>query len=294
MACVCAKVHPMSDATEAAAVFREAARLNTEDPLLDGSILEMPDYGQLVVTGDLHGHRRNFERIQRYCELDRWPVRHVILHELIHEEPELLGDPDTSHLLLLNAARWKCACPDQVHFLQSNHELSQLTGHDISKGGRIVTHDFNRGVAGVYGDGSAEVLEAISDFLASYPLAARTQNRVFVSHSLPGPRTMPDFDATALRRHTTRGDLLQRGTAYALVWGRYQTPEILRTLSDDLDVDLFVCGHQPQEQGFEVVHDRMLIIASDHNHGVFLPFDLSRQQTMSDLTRLIRPLAALE
>jgi len=287
----------MSDAQSAAEVFREAARLNRQDPLLRGAVLEFPDYGQLVMTGDLHGHRRNFARLQRYCDLGQFPVRHVILHELIHEEPATLEEPDMSHLLLLEAARWKCEYPDQVHFLQSNHELAQLTGHEISKGGRIVNFDFENGVRRTYGPGAEdieEVLRAIDDLLESYPLAGRTANRVFISHSLPGARTMPDFDPGALARPITRDDLGRNGTAYALVWGRYQSEAHLESLAKALDVDLFICGHQPQEDGYAVVHDRLIILASDHNHGVFLPFDLRREMTLSRLEGLIRPLAAIE
>lgn len=281
------------DARAAADIFRQAAEFSRKCPFLKGSVLELPDYGQLVMTGDMHGHWRNFEKLQRFCDLEMAPVRHVLLHELIHEEPASPSDPDMSHLLLLEAARWKCEFPDQVHFLQSNHELSQLTGHEIAKGGRIVTHDFVRGLSRTYGADVDRVLEALLDLLASHPLAARTANRVFLSHSLPGSRTLPDFRPSDLAAPSNRDDLMERGTAYSLVWGRYQTPEILDRLTESLDVDYFICGHQPQEDGYGVVHDRMLILASDHNHGVFLPFDLRRPVTMNDLTRMIRPFSAV-
>jgi len=279
---------------EAADIYREAARLNREDPLLDGSTLDFPNYGQVVMTGDLHGHRRNFARLQRFCDLDHAPARHVLLHELIHEEPASPADLDLSHELLLEAARWKTEFPEQIHFLQSNHELSQLAGHEISKGGRIVTRDFERGLEHTYGDGAGEVLAALLEFLVSYPLAGRTANRVFLAHSVPGARMLADFDATALRRPTSYRTLLGEGTAYALVWGRYQTEADLRTLAEALDVDVFICGHQPQEDGYAVLHNQLIILASDHNHGVFLPFDLRRKLSVEDLVEMIRPFAAIE
>ncbi len=283
----------MTDAYAAADIYRQAAELNRNCPLLDGALLRLPDYGQLVMTGDLHGHRRNFERLQRFCDLELAPVRHAVIHEVIHEEPVAPDDPDLSHLLLLDAARWKCEFPEQVHFLQSNHELSQLTGHEIAKGGRVVTYDFERGVWLTYRDDTDRVLGPMMSFIASHPLAARTPNRVFLSHSLPGGRTYADFDAGELRQPLTRDSLNGRGTAYALVWGRYQTPQILDDLARQLDVDLFIVGHQPQEDGYAVIHDRMLILASDHSHGVFLPMDLRRKLTMNDLTRMIRPFSAV-
>src|SRR5262245_65915098 len=134
------------------------------------------------MTGDLHGHRRNFEKLRRYAMLERAAGRHVILHELIHRW-DVPDRPDDSHRLLLEAARYKCDFPEQVHFLQSNHELSQLTSHQILKGGRAVLEDFERVVRQTYGASGGAVYQAILDFIASFPIAARTPNRVWISHS---------------------------------------------------------------------------------------------------------------
>ncbi|MGD2110687.1 MAG: hypothetical protein PVI86_15015 [Phycisphaerae bacterium] len=283
----------MNDATRAAETYLEAARLNKDDPLLEGSMLVFPDYGQLVMTGDLHGHRRNFDKLKRYCDLERFAPRHVVLHEIIHEEIESLNAHDMSHLVLLETAAWKCDFPDQVHFLQSNHELAQINRHEITKNGRVVTMDFEDGVLETYGPAGNAVLDALGEFIRSFPLAGRTHNRVFVSHSVPSPRDLPSFDASVFSRVPTPEDLGERGSAHALVWGRYQTQPALQTLAELLDVDIFICGHQPQEMGYDVLHDRMLILASDHNHGVFLPFDLKKPITIDRLVDSIRPLAEI-
>ena len=194
---------------------------------------------------------------------------------------------------LLEAARWKCEYPDQIHFLQSNHELAQVNRHEITKNGRIVTLGFEQGVAETYGSGADRVLEGIDALILSYPLAARTANRVFCSHSLPSPRDLPAFDPEVLLRLPTADDLLDRGSGHMLVWGRYQTEAVLDTLREILEVDFFLCGHQPQEMGYEVLYDRMVILASDHNHGVFLPLDLNRPITLESLTNSIRPFAGV-
>ncbi len=283
----------MIDATKAAEVILEAARLNREDPLLSGSLLVFPNYGQVVMTGDLHGHRRNFEKVKRFCDLGQFGARHVILHEIIHEEVELFTSHDTSHEVLSEAARWKCEFPDQVHFLLGNHELAQVNRHEITKNGRVVTRSFEEGVLDAYGQDGRLVLEAIDTFIRSLPLAGRTPNRVLLSHSLPSPRNLPTFDPTVLSRVPTGEDLDDDGSARALVWGRYQTKTALTTLCKLFDVDFFLCGHQPQETGYDVVHDRMVILASDHNHGVFLPLDLNKPVTLDRLVSSIRPCAAI-
>lgn len=276
-------------------LFREAAELNRNDPLRHGSLLEFPDYGQLVATGDLHGHRRNFEKLVKYCQLEKSAIRHVLLQELIHEEPEDMTAPDRSIELLTDAVRWKTFFPNQVHFLQSNHELSQLYDHRISKGGRSVAEEFDAGVAEMYGTNRLDhILESIDEFFASLPVAARSPNRIFFSHSLPGPRDMGDFDPKCIRKSHGELDLSEGGHIYNMVWGRGHTPAILDTLSTAWDVDLFVVGHQPQEWGYEIRHDRLVILASDHNHGVFLPIELKKKFTAGELEARIRKFVSVE
>ncbi len=283
----------MTNAATAAEVFKEAARLSREDPLLNGSLLVFPPYGQVVMTGDLHGHRRNFEKLRQYCALQHAGARHVVLHEIIHEDVETLGGQDNSHHLFLEVARWKCEFPDQIHFLLSNHELAQVQRHEITKNGRVVTQAYEDSVLEAYGTGGDDVLAAMEEFILAFALAGRTANRVFLSHSLPSARDLATFDPTLLTRATQTLDLQERGSAHALVWGRYQTEAVLEALQEMLDVDYFICGHQPQEQGYKVIHDRMLILASEHNHGVFLPLDLKKPATMDALTRHIRPFAGV-
>ncbi len=282
-----------SDALQAAETFREAAQLNREDPYRQGGILRLPAYGQAVMTGDLHGHQKNLEKLKHYAMLERVAARHVILHELIHSDLGAPSDVDDSHALLLQAAEYKCRFPDQVHFLQSNHELSQLTNYLIAKNGRIVIHAFSEAVLGAFGPGGEAVLEAINEFITSFPLAIRTENRVWLSHSLPNAHEMIDFDPNIFDRPPTRRDLETSRSIFGLVWGRRHTPEQIEALARALEIDAFIIGHQPQETGYCVLFDRLIILASNHSHGVFLPFDLSKPQTAGQLVGNIRKFVAV-
>ncbi len=286
-------VKTSSDAQSACATLREAAQLNREDPNRTGSLLRFGGAGQLVMTGDLHGNLRNFEKLQRFCALDRSPGRSVILHELIHGEVNPEVGADLSIDLLLRAAAWKCEYPDNVYFLQSNHELSQLCEHEISKGGRSVLRDFNRGVEYRFAGGAEEVLAAVNDYIASLPLAARTANNMFLSHSLPDALYVDSYDLSLFDRLPTEADMRPGGAAYALVWGRFQAPEVIERLAQRLGVEVFIVGHTPQDNGHRRV-GRMLVLASEHAHGVFLPIDLSRPQTAETLEQQIRKFVSVE
>jgi hypothetical protein len=286
-------VNLLTDAHAAAATLHEAAQLTREDPNRSGSVLTFGAAGQLVMTGDMHGHLRNFEKLQRFCDLARSPGRSVILHELIHCEPDPVSGLDLSIDLLLRAAAWKCEYPDNVYFLQSNHELSQWRAHEITKGGRSVLADFARGVAHRFGRDAERVLEAVEDYTAALPLAARTARGLLLTHSLPDAGALPHFDYGVLERAPTAEDCEPGGAAYELVWGRFQTPEEIDEIAARLGVSAFVVGHTPQESGCAVI-GRMIILASDHAHGVFLPIDLSQTPDIAQLARAVRKFVSVE
>lgn len=281
------------DAKSACAVLREAAQLIREDPNRSGMLLSFGGAGQLVVTGDLHGNLRNFEKLQRFCQLERTKARSVILHELIHQEPDQPGAPDTSIDLLVRAAQWKCDFPDNVFFLQSNHELSQYLRYEITKGGRSVLYDFVRGVETRYGAAAPMVMEAVHDYLGSLPLAARTASGVFIAHSLPDPLRMQHFDLSIFERPARPEDFISGGPVHAMVWGRFHSPANVEFFRQRLGVEFFLVGHTPQEMGYAVV-GRMIILASDHAHGVFLPLDLARRYSMEQMEAAIRKFVSVE
>lgn len=282
------------DAARAIDTYRQAARFNIEDPFRDGSIVRLPPYGQAVMTGDLHGNQKNLAKLQKYAVLDRRAARHVILHEMVHAELPQVGAVDHSHQLLLEAALYKTAFPEQVHFLQSNHELSQLTGYPIAKNGKAVVDEFNQAVETAYGSARApEVLSAIDEFIASFPLAVRTETGVWMSHSLPNISAMGTFDAGVFQRELTRAELEVSKTVFDLVWGRNHNQDHIDRLAELLDAEIFITGHQPQEEGYLHCFERLIILASDHNHGTFLPFDLSKPHTVEHLVRNIRKFVAV-
>jgi len=284
----------MMDWVAAAELYRQAALLNRQDELRRGCLLELPGYGQVVMTGDLHGHCRNFRKLVRFCDLAHARARHVILHELLHEEPASLDAPDMSCQLVLEAARWKVEFPEQVHFLQGNHEFAQITGREIVKGGRSVQTPFCAGLAKLYGPERVdEVLAAMCEFLKSFALAARAPRGIFMAHSLPDENRLDEFDLDLFERDLCEQDFAKHSAVSLLLWGRRHTEAVLDRFAERFGVELFIVGHQPQETGYRVVGERLLILASDHARGVFLPIDLSRAFSMPELVARIRPFAAI-
>ena len=221
--------------------------------------------------------------------------RSVILHELIHG-PTLVNGMDLSIRFLTRVAALKAARPQQVVLLLSNHELAQLHGEQVMKAGKSVTDAFDDGIDTLFpGEGEAEaVREAFNDYVRSLPLAVRLPNRVLVSHSLPAPRYIDTFDKTVLDRELTEEDRGFGGAAYQMVWGRHLNAKIATELAATWDVDWFLTGHQPADMGYEVQGDRVIILASNHEHGVALPVETAHpHDTLEAWEEAIVPLNAV-
>jgi hypothetical protein len=279
-------------------IFHRAAELNRTDPLRNGQMINFPggredEPNELLVLGDLHNHTRNFEKFRKVAALDRFPRRHVLLQEIIHGGPLGQQGEDRSLDMLVQAMEWALHHPGQVHFLLANHDMAQVQRVAIMKDGYDLTDRFARYMNIKFGGDLNNANAAFNQFVYSMPLAAITATGIMFTHSLPAARDIANFDRTILQRNLTAADYARNGPIYQLIWGRSQTQEVLNTLSRAWWSEIFVCGHQSYDDGYAVVGDRMLIIDSCHNHGVFLHVDLARQYTLDDLKASLRPLAAI-
>jgi hypothetical protein len=255
-------------------------------------VVELPDAGKLLMTGDLHDNAQNYQRVVKLAHLDAGPDNRLILHEVIHG-PDLVNGLDLSVRMLARVAALKCQYPEQVYILQSNHELAQLRGEGILKEGRDTVESFDGGLDYLYGGKSDAVREAMNGYIRSLLLAVRCANGLFASHSLPSNSRARTFDPAVIDRLPTDEDLSEKGDVYHMVWGRNQTQETADTLAEAWGVKQFLMGHQPADMGYEPQGENMLILASDHSHGVALPLDLSRAYDQEQLIGDIVPLASV-
>ena len=93
--------YEVPDIHEAIEHFKQAALINIEQSNRDGNTIVLGDRGKVIISGDLHGHRRNFERMVKLAKLESSPDHHLILHEIIHGGPTNPNGHDLSHTLLL-------------------------------------------------------------------------------------------------------------------------------------------------------------------------------------------------
>jgi hypothetical protein len=280
---------------EVVETFGAATEENQVDPLRDQQVVTLPAEGEVWIAGDMHDHRRNFDKLLKAADLGNHPQRHLILQELIHGEHFDADGAEESWQTLHRAAALKADYSRQVHFLLANHDLAQIHGKGIMKGSISVCEAFNKGVKKAFGSSGAMVQVAITEFLLSFPLGIRLPNGIFCCHSLPSDDQVAEFDFSVFDRPLTGPDYARKtGPVYQLIWGRYVTPAGVGQFAERLGASLLVTGHQPQDMGYGVNGAQHLIIASDHNQGVVLKVDLAAKYDVDGLVRRLTKFVAMD
>src|SRR5262249_24793145 len=143
---------------------------------------------------------------------------------------------------------------------------------------------FREGVASAYGSRFEEIYAAYLELFAVIPLAVRTPNRVFLSHSLPSAKRLETFDPAVLERDEhMEGDLKPGGSVYALVWGRDTSAATVTAFLKTVDADWLLSGHIPCEKGYGVPNDRQLILDALGTPACYCLFPTDRPLTLQDL-----------
>ncbi|NQV33366.1 MAG: metallophosphoesterase [Phycisphaeraceae bacterium] len=274
-------------------LLNQGINANHEDKFRRKNIVLLPLSGELVITGDLHGHQRNLDRIITYCDLENYPKRHVVFQEIIHGGAKTDEGGCLSYRVLLQVMQYKLRFPDQVHLIIGNHDTAFITNTEVMKDGREMNRAMGLALKQEYAENYDEISQALQDFLFSQPLAVKTANGLWMSHSLPADRWKEEFNPHIFVKPVTIDDCAKPGDVYLLTWGRNMSQPWLNELAATLKTRLFILGHQPQPQGWNQAGDNLLLIASDHNHGCLVHVELEDQLSMEDLIHSIVPLSSI-
>ena len=266
--------------------FGRATGANLRTPGLEGNVVvitpEMAD--EVMITGDLHGHRRNFNLIKKIAALDTHPRRHLILQEVCHGGPTYPQNGGCmSHVVLEEVADLKVEFPERVHFILGNHELSELTDYPIQKNRQMLNLLFRLGLQQMYGPATDRVRESISPFLRSCPLAVRLPAGVFVSHSVPESTDTRQFDTTIFTRPLGETEYFERTSVFQLVWGRDYRQENARAFAELVDAKVLINGHEPCPAGFSTPNDVQIIIDCCTDNACYVILSTDRQWTQADV-----------
>ena len=270
-----------------------AAILMRRDPLRQGNVVALPHAGELVVLGDIHGDLDNFSRVVEWAALYRNRDKYLVLQELIHGGPQDDRGGDLSYRLLEEAAALKIRYKSQVQMILSNHDLCEILGANITKSGMNTSAVFWRGIENAYGSAWPEVHGAYRRFLAALPLAVRTPNGLFISHSTPQGDALESFDYSIFQRALAMEDYLPGGSVHALVWGRWHDQQAADRFAKAVEAEVLVTGHQTSMPGVKTPTSRHIVLVSDGPLGRVLSMRLSVQVPHHVLVRQVIKIRSL-
>lgn len=260
------------------ASYQKATNINWESPDREGNVIALyPDGADdVMVTGDLHGHRRNFNLIRRAADLDNHPRRRLVLQEVCHGGPTYPTNGGCmSHTMLEDVAKLITQYPHRVHFILGNHELSEMTEYPIQKNKQMLNLMFRLGMQQMYASAIERVREAMVAFLQSCPFAIRLPGGVFISHSIPERCDSQRFDSSIFSRSIDPVEFFNRTSIFDLVWGRDYRPENAKAFARLVGAQVLINGHEPCSDGFYAPNQTQVILdcCSDKATYVLLPLD---------------------
>jgi hypothetical protein len=278
-----------NDVEKTLRLVNRAAEATQFDPFQSGFLVELPAEGELLVTGDVHGNVANLHRILQLADLPRYPQRHLVLQELVHEI-DAVDEVCRSYRLVEVAAQIKSAFPDRVHILLGNHEFCECLNLEIGKGGRELCEAFDEGLRGAYGVRSEEVKEAYKAFWKNSPVAIRTSTGVFVSHSTPRLDHLDGLSLDYLRAASTDEIFRRNGPVFSMLWDRDYRPESAESFAQRMQAEVLVVGHTACPDGVRIPNVRHVILDCKDMEGRYALLPLDRELGQRQVLTYVRKL----
>ena len=276
------------------ATYGEATEANLQTLARVGNVVVIsPEFAdEVMITGDLHGHRRNFNALRKIAALDQHPRRHLVLQEVCHGGPTYPTNGGCmSHTMLEDVAKLKATYPEQVHFILGNHELAELTDYPIQKNKQMLNLMFRLGLQQIYGPAAEKVRDAYYPFIRSCPLAVRLPGGVFISHSVPEGVDTRHFDSSIFYREIDPVEYYERTGVFELVWGRDYRQENASAFAELMQAKVLINGHEPCPEGFNTPNDTQIIMdcCSEKACYVILPAagELSQAEIVERIKKLV-------
>lgn len=269
----------------------DAARMT---PGRKGRFVQVQGAAEVLVAGDLHGHLGNFQAVYQAADLAKNPKRHLVLQEVVHGTAHYPNGGDKSHQLLDLFAALKCQFPGQVHMLLGNHELAQWTNRMVIKDDKDQNAVFREGVIEAYGPQKGPgIYDGYMRLFGVLPLALRTANRVFFSHSLPREKFLARFELRHLETDAfPPEDLTVGGSVYELTWGRDTRAATCDAFLQKVDADWLVTGHIVCEKGFDRPNPKQLILDSADSPAAYALLPVDRPMTTELFDASVRVIPA--
>lgn len=240
-------------------------------------LIELPDYGRLIVVTDLHG---NLDDYNAY--LDLWDENDSDFHivftgDLIHG----IDKKKDGSIEILDDAIKKSKKYSNFHTLLGNHECAHITNEDIYKLNKPLLFEFKTLVS--YKKGYIEPhLTNYIKFFKTMPYFLKTANGLFISHSGPSSRINSIETFNKIFEGDYSNPILQE-----FLWNRYtdvndyNRSDVERFL-DIVGSKFMIVGHCPVES--YKTFSKQIIMSSSFNTRVKTYLDMDLSMELNDIS----------
>ncbi len=238
--------------------------------IINNKLIELPDYGRLIVVTDLHG---NLEDYNAY--LDLWDKNDLDFHivftgDLIHA----VDEKKDGSIEILDDAIKKSKKYSNFHTLLGNHEWAHITSTNIYKQNKDLLLEFENLISFKKGFIEPHLTNYIK-FFKTMPYFLKTANGLFISHSGPSSNVNSIEAFKKIFESDYSHPILQD-----FLWNRYTkvtdyTRNDVENFLDIVESKFMIVGHCPVES-YKVFSKQIIMSSSFYTKvKTYLDMDLS-------------------
>ena len=272
------------DADATVRLLVQAGQALWQHPGRQGHVVTLAPDCELLLSGDLHGNRRNLDLLIAAASLEHHPERHLIWQEVIHTRGMLIDRRDLSFLEICDVLEYLVRFPHRVHLLLGNHDHNLLRRRETLRNKKRLNHLFERGLALSFAERAGEILQSYRQLITAMPVAVQCGHLLF-THSNPPAQAV--FDWSALKQPLS---LVDYPEIEGLLNGRDHSLAAVARMLRQADAEFSVIGHEICRLGYDQPNPAQLIIDSCHNRGYYLRCRPSQVRIMRDLKSGLRPI----
>ncbi len=250
-----------------------------------GSLIELPQIGKAMIITDIHGNLDDYNRFMDIWNDFEDENNHLIITgDFIHS----ISLQNDKSIEIVDDLKHRLKTGDNFHVLLGNHEWSVISNKTIYKAGANLSLNFELLLKERYKKRWKEQIEILSNFFKDLPLAVKTQNKVFISHSGPSKYIKNIYDVINI----FNSDYRENKGLFDLLWNRYgkYNRKDLETFLENVGSRVMIVGHTPVK-GAKLVYNNQLIVSSSYSDGkkAYVELDLEKEiKNGKDVLKMVK------
>lgn len=236
-----------------------------------------------MITGDLHGNRKNLDILLSTAQLEKYPNRHIIFQEVIHTRNIAIDHRDLSFLEILDILKYVIQFPDRVHILLGNHDFNFFVGKEMVHSKRKLNYRFRRGVKLLFEDKSKKIIDLYKKIILIMPAMIQS-GKILLTHS----NFDEGYENYTLSDLTKTTPFEENSPLYKLITGRVHSKKAIQPLLEQSNADFSIIGHEICQMGYDIPNAKQIIIDSCHKHGCYILCQPNTIKTIKDLKKHIK------